>query len=118
MELSQEDMDKIVSCAVEKILLRIPEIIGNLIQNHAEIHKLNKDFYSKYPDFKTHRDSVQSVLHEMELENPAMEYEELLKLAAPNIKERIMTVQKLNTDSVMPRNKLDFKLSQADNGAM
>ena len=49
--LTQEEKDEIINAAVERTLLAIPDVVGNLMANHAMLHKLNSEFYKKYKEF-------------------------------------------------------------------
>ena len=42
----QDIVEEAVSKAVEKTLLMIPEVIGNLMSSHASLHKINTEFYN------------------------------------------------------------------------
>lgn len=111
MSLTNEDFDKLVFTITEKVLLRMPEVIGNLMKNHAEINKLTKGFYEKYPDFKTDPLSVQSVTNQIEKDNPGLVYDEILKQAAPLIKERMSTVKKADIKNIKEKSNLDLNIS-------
>jgi hypothetical protein len=104
--ITQEEKDEIVALAVEKTLLAIPEVVGNLIANHAALHKINKDFYDKHKEFATRKDIVQAVVEMVEGQNPLDNYPEILEKAVPEIRRRMEIVKTVNvTDApeVMPR---------------
>lgn len=112
--LTSEEKEEIIQEATERMLLAIPEVIGNLMTNHAMLHKINSQFYKDHPEFKDHKDAVQSVVEFIEGKNPLMQYEDILKTAIPEIKKRIQTTQNLNlnkVDSSLPRNFPDVDLS-------
>lgn len=104
MELTKEQMDKLVYQVTEKVLLRIPEVLGNLMQNKAVTMKLYEKFYSEHPEFKDDPLTVRSVISKNELANPDKTYEEILNLSVPEITQRMKTI-----------NSLDFKkIKQVD----
>jgi hypothetical protein len=88
----QEIIDK----AVEKALLMIPEVVGNLMANHAAMHKTNMDFYERYPEFRDKKNIVASILEKVEGENPLMKHEDLLNKAVPFIKQRVELTKNLD----------------------
>lgn len=92
----QEIIDK----AVEKTLLMIPEVIGNLMMNQAVINKLNSKFYSDHKDFADKKELVASVIEEVEGANPSLKYEDILEKSIPKIKERIRQVKELDNGRV------------------
>lgn len=116
MEITQKLIDDIIFQVTEKVLLRMPEVIGNLQMNHAETNKMTKGFYKKYPDFKSDPLTVQSVVGQLEKENAGMLYEDILRKAAPMIKERMKTVSSLNITNKPERNKLDLNINLDSNG--
>lgn len=97
--LSEKDLEEIVFNVTEKVLLRIPEVIGNLMMNHAEMNKLTKDFHAKNPEFMSDPLTVSSVTGQLERENAGMSYEKILELAAPLIKKRMNIVKTTDFNS-------------------
>lgn len=108
MNISDGDFNKLVLATTEAVLLRIPEVIGNLMQNHAEINKLNKEFYASYPEFRSDPVSVRSVIGMLERDHPELRHQEILDLAAPKIKERMIDVSALDVSNVKPRSELSL----------
>lgn len=105
--ITDEERKSIVNEAVEKALLLLPEIVGNLIMNQANHIRLNKKFYDQYPDFASKKDVVASVIEMIERESPGTDYAKVLEKAVPAIKERIRTTSPLNmTDASRPSRKL------------
>jgi len=116
MEITQEEIDKIIFKVTESVLLRMPEVIGNLMRNHAENNKLVKKFYESYPDFKSDPLSVQSVVQKTEQDNPGVSYDKILEKAAPLIKKRIQDVKGLNFDSIKESTDLDLNIDLTSSG--
>jgi hypothetical protein len=100
----QEIIDK----AVEKAMLILPEVVGNLITHHVAMSKMNSEFYDAHPEFKGRKDVVASVIEMLDGENPMIEYKDLLAKAVPKIKERIKTIEMLETKTVNANVDRDF----------
>lgn len=114
MNISDKDFDNLVLAITEKVLLRMPEVIGNLMMNHAEVHKLTKGFYEKYPTFKENPFAVRSVLEQLEQENSGMSYDKLLNKAVPKIKERLKQTEDLNTSASKPIESLNLSIADSN----
>lgn len=95
MSLSEQEMEQIATLAVEKILARMPDVIGNLMTSHAKIQMLNKEFYEKYPDFKANKHLVGEVLEQTEARDISKTYEEILEQSVPEIRKKMKIVDKL-----------------------
>jgi len=106
--ITQEEKDEIINAAVEKTLLVIPEVIGNLMASHASLHKINTKFYADYPEFKDKKDVVASVVEMIEGKNPLAKYEDILRDAIPKIRERINTMKNLDMNNVDQKPNRDF----------
>jgi len=99
--ITPEERESIVNEAVEKALLSLPEVIGNLIVDHIAMNKLNREFYRDHPEFRDHKQTVVSIIEKIDgSSSPHMDYKDKLKKAVPEIKERIKTMESLNMDSV------------------
>ncbi len=107
--ITEEEKQDIINKAVEKTLLMIPEVIGNLMSSHAALHKINTKFYSDYPEFKDKKDVVASVVEMIEGKNPLAKYEDMLKDAVPKIRERISTMKSLDMENVNSKPNRDLK---------
>ena len=99
-EERQSIIDEAADKAVEKALLVLPEVIGNLVTDHISMNKINSEFYAKHPEFKDHKKSVASVIEKVNGENPLLDHKDLLDKALPEIRERIKTVGSLDMDNV------------------
>jgi hypothetical protein len=106
--LTQEEKDELIGLAVEKCLLVLPEVIGNLMANHAMLHKINRKFYTDHPEFASRKDVVQAVVENMEGKFPLLPYEELLQKATPEITRRMDIVKTLSVDTVQDELPRDF----------
>ena len=95
-----EERELLKNEIIEQIFLKLPEIIGNLMSSQASLNKLNKKFYSDNPEFRNNKDLVVNVIEEVEGKNPGKDYESIVKLATPIIRQRMGIVNKLNTNNV------------------
>jgi hypothetical protein len=103
--ITEEEKREIIDRAKEELLLAIPEVVGNLIMNQVNLGRLNRDFYTRFPDFAQNKDVVASVVEKLEGEYPGLEYKELLDKAVPYIREQISTTKKLNLTSIVKPNR-------------
>lgn len=105
--ITKEERESIIAEATERMLLKIPEVVGNLITNYAEKIRVKKEFYDKYPEFKDHKEVVASTIEDTENTNPSMSFKEIVNTSVPNIRRRIESLKGLDTKSVSKPN-LDF----------
>jgi hypothetical protein len=98
--MDKDEREGIINEAVERALLKIPEIIGNLITDHASKLRANKQFYAKYPEFKEHKDVVAAILESIESDDITKPLDKMIEEAVPKIRRRITEVKQLNLKSV------------------
>lgn len=94
--ITEEEKTEIIDRAVEKALLMLPEVVGNLMMEHTALAKINKEFYAKFPEFKDKKDVVTAVIEMMEGQNPLEKYEDILSKSIPEIRKRLQTTQGLD----------------------
>jgi len=87
--MTDEEKEEIINKAVERALLMLPEVVGNLMAQHAVRVKTNTKFYKDNPDFAYHKDTVAAVVEEEEAKQPSHDYEKLLYECIPAIRRRI-----------------------------
>ena len=109
-----EEREEIIGAAVERTLLSIPEVVGNLMANHAALHKINLQFYKAHPEFAGRKDVVQSVVEMVEGKNPVMDYEDILVKATPEIQKRLSMLKNVNVTDVPETIPTDY----SQNGKM
>lgn len=107
--VTEEEKSEIINKAVEATLLKIPEVIGNLMSSHAALHKINTKFYSDFPEFKERKDIVASIVEMIEGKNPLAKYEDILREAVPQIRQRVLTMKSLDMENVNPKPDRDLK---------
>ncbi len=95
-----EEMEIVIDKAVEKALLMIPEVVGNLITHHISVNKLNKNFYEKNPELREHKAMVASVIEQIEGNNLPMDYSKLVDKALPEIQKRLRETKSLDMETI------------------
>lgn len=108
--MTPEERESIINEAIERTLLMIPEVVGNLIMNHAAKLRMNKEFYKNHPELAKYKDVVASVIEHLEDSDPSQSFEDIIEKAVPKIKRRIEQVKDLDMKKVEKPN-LNF-----DNG--
>jgi len=98
--ITRSEKQQIIDEAVERAILLIPEVVGNLMSNHVALAKINREFYSKYPEFKNKKDIVASVIEAAEMKNPNADYEDLLEQSVGKIRKHIKLSNQLSIDEV------------------
>lgn len=106
--ITPEERESIIKEAAERALLALPETVGNLMKSQAALHKLNTKFYAEHPEFKDRKDVVSSVLEMVEGKNPLDSYEDMLKKAVPEIRNRLNIASTLNMKDVPAIPKRNF----------
>lgn len=120
--ITDEERQSIINEAVEKALLTLPEVIGNIITNQMTLVRTNREFYEKHPEFASRKDVVASVVEKLDGEHIGATYAEILNKAVPLIRDRMKTVEKLEPEFKTLRrpsrdlSKLD--LSTGDHGEL
>ncbi len=102
--MTPEEREGIINEIIERIYLRLPEIIGNLITNHALKLRLSREFYEKYPDLKDHKTIVASVMERMEAADPSKPIELIMRDAVPEIRRQLKNLKNLNMTEVRKPN--------------
>jgi hypothetical protein len=117
--ITEEEKNEIIGLAVERAILAMPEVVGNLMANHAALHKLNSEFYKAHSEFAARKDIVQSVVEMVEGKNPLDNYETILEKSIPEIKRRLVIAQDVNVTDVAKTMPRDFsKINTSTNGVI
>lgn len=98
--MTPEEKESIILEAVERSLLAIPEVVGNLMAQNATYNKINSKFYKDYPEFKDKKEIVVSVVEMIDGQNPGLDYEDVLKKALPEIRKRVAITKGVNVTSI------------------
>lgn len=91
-----EILSRVYNKAVEDALRQTPDLMLRLFVAQQAQSKLVSDFYEKNPGFKEHRDIVQSTVQQVEAKNPGKDYNFILGLSEPIIRNRITKLVTLN----------------------
>lgn len=116
--MTEEEKEQLINEIVERILLMIPEVVGNLITDHSYHLRINKKFYKDHPEFRDKKDIVASVVEMVEGKHTLADYETILKEAIPEIQERIRTVTKLSLDTPISAHRNLDSINFKDNGEL
>jgi len=105
--ITEREKREIIDKAVEETLLKIPEVVGALMMNHASKIRTNKKFYDKFPQFNENRDIVAAVIESIESSDVSLDFDQIIKKAIPEIKRQIVAVKDLDMIKVK-KPDLDF----------
>ena len=114
--IPEEERQSIINEAVERTLLSLPDIVGNLIADQFKMLKLNKKFYDQYPEFIGNKDIVAAVIEQVDSENPGVDYDKLLEKAVPQIRSKLNLAKGLDTRSISKPNRNLASLKLSDHG--
>ena len=112
--MTSDEREQIIAEITEQLLLKLPEVIGNLINNHLQMLKLNRDFYKRYSEFRDKKDIVASVIEMVEGQNTHADYETILKKAVPEIKKRIKDTDPLDLTTITKPSKANLTFDNGD----
>jgi len=98
--ISEEEKQQIIDAAVEKALLLLPSVMGNLMAQQATYSRLTSQFYKDHPSFAKHKDVVAACIEKVDGSFPTLPYEEKLKRAIPDIEATIKTLSVAGTQEV------------------
>jgi len=111
--MTSEERESIINEAVERTLLMIPEVVGNLIMNHAAKIRTSKVFYEKYPELKSHKELVAAVIEEIDDANIGDNFDQIVERAVPEIKRKISQLKNLDLKKV-EKPKLDIPFGSGE----
>ena len=100
MDILTQREQELEDRVIEKVLLMIPEVIGNLITHHMSMKDTNQEFYKKHSELVNHKEVVAKVLEKVEGENPLLSHQKLLEKALPKIQEQVKLSNGLSMDIV------------------
>lgn len=106
--ITPEEKESIINEAIERALLKLPEVVTSLIQTKIAQEKIKAEFFDKNKDFKLHPDVVAGIISSIEGNSPGRKYEDILNEATPKIREKIGTVGSLNNTEVKKPSDLSF----------
>lgn len=97
--VTEEERQSIINEAVEKALLALPSVMGNLMAQQATYSKLTSKFYRDHPEFAKHKDIVASCIEKVDGQNPTLPFDEKLKKAEPEIQKQIEMLHSVSLDA-------------------
>jgi hypothetical protein len=105
--MDTEEKEKLIDEITERMLLKIPDVVGNLITAYAEKIRMSKEFYTKHPEFESHKDIVASVIESLDAESKFKPFKEVVEDSVPVIMKRIEALKGIDIRNVKKPN-LDF----------
>jgi hypothetical protein len=105
--ITNEERESLINEITERMLLKIPDIVGNLMSSYAEKIRISKEFYIKYPEFNDHRDVVAAVIESIDGNSKFKPFKEVVEDSVPMIRKRIESLKGIDMKSVKKPN-LDF----------
>ncbi len=118
--MTDEERQLIVNECVEKLLLLLPDVIGNLMMEKANALKLDKQFYKDHPEFANNTTLVKEVVDGLRREYPELEYKDILSKAYPLAKQQLKVTSSLDMKTVSKpnRNLAQLNLNLSDHGEL
>ncbi len=110
--MSPEERESIINEAVERALLKLPDVWANLVIDHKAMRDTTEAFYKENKEFKGFEKSVASIIADIDGKHPTLSYEEKLKKSIPGIRERISQTKQLGMNVIQNPDRV------FDNGAI
>lgn len=98
--ITEKEMDEIVNLVIERVLLKMPEVLGNLMASAAERQKFKKEFYEKYPEFRGSEEVVARLYEEEASKDLTLTNEQISQRIVPKIRDRIGKLSDLDMSNV------------------
>lgn len=105
--ITAEERESLINEITERMLLKIPDVVGNLITMYADKIRMSKEFYAKYPDLSSHKEIVASVIESLDANSKFKPFKEVVEDAVPIIYKRIEALKGIDMKTVKKPN-LDF----------
>lgn len=107
--LTESEKKEIVKEVLLAVLLKMPEVIGNLMTHHSLVNDVREKLYRDYPEFRGHGPVVASCIEEIDGSDLKQSVDDVIKRAVPVIRERIKVVKA--SDLVSKPSKTDLDLT-------
>jgi hypothetical protein len=101
--ITPEEREEIIQAASERALFLLPQIVGNLLAQKIAQFKMNSQFMREHKEFEGKENIVQQTIEMVRGKFPLKEYEDILKEAVPEIRERIKDREKMDFNIVSKR---------------
>ena len=102
--ITPEERAELMSEITEHILLVLPAVISHLIQNVITLKELSTKFYETHKDLIQHKQLVGTMIEQLEFKYPGKNMEEILKLAAIEVRNVLQQQKSLND---IPRSSVE-----------
>lgn len=94
--ISLEEKEEITKEVIEEVLLRMPEVVGNLMKELGAKTKILGHFQKTCPEAKKNPALVAKLMEQTELENPGMSYQQILDKVKGDVSEKIALAESVN----------------------
>lgn len=105
--ITKEEKEILINEITERMLLKIPDVVGNLITLYADKIRMSKEFYAKYPEFNNHKDIVAAVIESIDNDSKFKPFKEVVENSVPVIRRRIESFKGIDMKTINKPN-LDF----------
>lgn len=95
LEKLNEVLTRVYETAYEDILRAIPTVLGNVSKHMGAVQGIVRKFFEDNKEFRGHESLVQEFIGKIEGENPGLPYEEIVKLAKPEIESALIRLVKM-----------------------
>ena len=110
--ITPEERAELTREITEHILLLLPGVISHLINNISTMKIASEQFYEKNKDLVPHKEIVGTVIEQIESKYPGKSVEEILGLAADEVRQLLSQQQQANSTPRYGLEKLDKVLGK------
>ena len=89
LTLMNEVLSRVFNKAVESAIQMTPALTAQLIKTAVGTRKITDKFLADNPGFAGHETIVQEIVRKVEIDNPGMDYQQILQAAVPRINAKI-----------------------------
>jgi hypothetical protein len=105
--ITPEERAELTREITEHVLLLLPGVIAHLINNMSTMKELSNQFYEQHKDLVKHKETVGTVIEQLEIKYPGKSVQDLLDLAAPEVRKLLSQQSKLASAPKMGVEQLD-----------
>ena len=100
--MDELEIERVSNIVMQRLLLRMPEVVGNLMRSVALKKKLGTQLFHDHPDFVAHKQLVMKVIESVEGKDVTKDYSDVIQEAIPIIQRQIGLVDGINMTSIKP----------------
>lgn len=100
MELSKEDLEKIIDITTERVLLKLPETVGNMMSSLVTMIENRKKFYNDHPELVDHKELVMKLYEQIDGESMGQSYDEVVNKLLPLVRQKLSIKNSLSKSPV------------------